>query len=263
MTAAALSTLLDSRIASVRLIESEEIGIGGVGEATLPHVRAFNTRLGIDEAEFMAATGATLQARHRVPRLGADRGRLYSSLRCLRHTMRTASASTIILRAPGCSRRSPTIRCQSLRRARGGSSRRVDDAGSLLSTYGYAYQFDATRYAPYLRCRAEAKGVRRTEGRVVAVERDGENGDVASVTLADGERVAGDLFVDCSGFRSLLLGEALGEPFEDWSHWLPCDRAIAAPCVAAPGPIEPYTRATAMAAGWRRRIPLQHRVGNG
>jgi tryptophan halogenase len=105
--------------------------------------------------------------------------------------------------------------------------------------------------------------VKRTEGRIVSVERDPDTGDVAAVLLESGVRVEGDLFVDCSGFRSLLLGDALGEEWEDWSHWLPCDRAMALPCASPPGEIEPLTRATAMPAGWRWRIPLQHRVGNG
>jgi tryptophan halogenase len=137
------------------------------------------------------------------------------------------------------------------------------DRGSLLARINYAYQFDSTRFGPYLRDYAAERGVRRTEGRVVAVERDGESGDVAALTLADGRRVEGDLFVDCSGFRSLLLGDTLGEAWEDWSPWLPCDRAVALPCASPPGAIEPYTTATAMKAGWRWRIPLQHRVGNG
>jgi tryptophan 7-halogenase len=137
------------------------------------------------------------------------------------------------------------------------------DSDALLSTYSYAYQFDATRFGPFLRRFAEEQGVRRTEGRIVSVERHPETGDVVAVVLENGSRIEGDLFVDCSGFRSLLLGDALGEAWEDWSHWLPCDRAMALPCASPPGEIEPVTRATAMPAGWRWRIPLQHRVGNG
>jgi tryptophan halogenase len=134
---------------------------------------------------------------------------------------------------------------------------------SLLSTYSYAYQFDATLFGPYLREYSIARGAVRTEGRVVEVEQDPQTGDVRALRMESGERIEGDLFVDCSGFISLLLGRTLGEEWEDWSHWLPCDRAVAMPCESPPGPIEPYTRATAMKAGWRWRIPLQHRVGNG
>jgi tryptophan 7-halogenase len=110
---------------------------------------------------------------------------------------------------------------------------------------------------------ATARGAVRTEGRVVDVELDGESGEVRALKLESGERIEGDLFVDCSGFFALLIGKTLGAPWEDWSHWLPCDRAVALPCTSPEGPIEPYTRATAMEAGWRWRIPLQHRIGNG
>jgi tryptophan halogenase len=137
------------------------------------------------------------------------------------------------------------------------------DTNSPLSTYSYAYQFDATLFGPYLREYCLARGAARTEGKVVAVARDAESGDVTALEMENGERVQGDLFVDCSGFAALLIGQTLGSPWEDWSHWLPCDRAVALPCESPPGAIEPYTRATAMKAGWRWRIPLQHRVGNG
>jgi tryptophan halogenase len=136
------------------------------------------------------------------------------------------------------------------------------DAYDLAGTFGYAYQFDATRFAPFLRRIAEGRGARRTEGRIVEVLRTPNSGDICGVRLADDSIVEGDLFVDCSGFASLLLGRALGEPFQDWSRWLPCDRALASPCRTA-GDLLPYTTATAMPAGWRWRIPLQHRVGNG
>ena len=136
------------------------------------------------------------------------------------------------------------------------------DPRSLASTFGYAYQFDATLFAPYLRSLAERLGAVRTEGRVLDIKRDAENGDIVSLTLENGNIVEGDLFIDCSGFVSLLLGKALGEPFQDWSHWLPCDRAVAMPC-RTEGQITPYTSAIAMESGWRWRIPLQHRTGNG
>jgi tryptophan halogenase len=132
-----------------------------------------------------------------------------------------------------------------------------------INVYNYAYQFDATLFGPYLRKFAIARGVVRTEGKVVDVEVDGETGNVAALKLESGERIAGDLFVDCSGFRALLIGQTLREEWEDWSQWLPCDRAVAMPCTSPEGPLEPYTRAHAMSAGWRWRIPLQHRVGNG
>ena len=129
--------------------------------------------------------------------------------------------------------------------------------------FNFAVHFDASKFAALLRRLAVANNVRHIDARIDAVERDGDDGRVAAVTLDDGRRVAGDLWIDCSGFRSLLLGEALGVPYVDWRHWLPCDRAIAIPCAAADGPTTPFTVATARAAGWQWRIPLRHRVGNG
>ena len=134
---------------------------------------------------------------------------------------------------------------------------------SLASSFGYAYQFDATLFGPFMREFGMGIGVERHEGKVVSVERDNDNGDVAALVLEDGRKVEGDLFVDCSGFRSVLLGQELEEEWEDWTHWLPCDRAAAMPCTHATDDIGPYTTATAMPAGWRWQIPLQHRMGNG
>src|SRR3546814_10056284 len=136
-------------------------------------------------------------------------------------------------------------------------ARPTPDGDPITSTYGYAYQFDATRFAPYLRDYAVARGTVRTEGKVVRVEQHPETGDVTALHLESGETVTGDLFIDCSGFRSLLLGDTLQTPWEDWSHWLPCDRAAALPCESPAGDIEPLTTAIAMPFGWRWRIPLQ------
>ena len=264
MTASALARFLPG-VADVRLIESEEIGIVGVGEATLPHLRAFLQRLGIDEAEMMRATNATFKLGidfrdfgkigdryvHPFGAYGVDLagvGFHHYWLRAreegLRHSIEDYSLPIMAARANRFAFPPP-------------------DGDFLATSYGWAYQFDATRLAPMLRGYSEARGVTRTEGRVTGVERHGESGDVTELVLDSGERVAGDLFIDCSGFRALLIGGAMDAPWEDWSHWLPCDRAAALPTEHVPGPIEPYTRATAMGAGWRWHIPLQHRVGNG
>lgn len=267
MTAAALAGVIGGPAVNVRLIESEEVGIVGVGEATLPHIRAFITRLGIDEAEFMAATGATFKLGIEF-RDWARRGDSYIhpfgafghdvAGVGFHHYWRRAQADTASIDLASIEQFSLPI--MAARAARFAPP--ADDPASLLATFGYAYQFDATRFAPFLRRYAEARGVRRTEGRVVDTVIDGESGFIRSAALASGEMVEGDLFIDCSGFRSLLLGDALEEPLEDWSRWLPCDRAVAVPCASA-GPLLPYTTATATAAGWRWRIPLQHRTGNG
>ncbi|WP_426282865.1 tryptophan halogenase family protein [Sphingomonas sp. NFX23] len=260
MTAAALAAVAGRSVAEVHLVESEEIGIVGVGEATLPHIRAFNTRLGIGEAEFMRATGATFK-------LGiefCDWARIGDSyihpFGAFGHDVDGVGFHHYLSRA-GQIATLPDYSLPVVAARHAKFAPPLEDPRSLLSTFGYAYQFDATRYAPFLRARAERQGVARTEGRVVDVEQSA-TGDVVAVMLDDGQRITGDLFIDCSGFRSLLLGQAMGEPFEDWSHWLPCDRAVAVPCADA-GTLKPYTTATAMPAGWRWRIPLQHRVGNG
>ena len=264
MTAAALTRLLPGQC-SVRLVESEAIGIVGVGEATLPHIRAFNERLGIDEADFMAATRATFK-------LGIefrDWGRIGDSYIHPFGTFGPGNAELnfhqywLRLRQQGVAvpdLEQFSMGCMIARRNR--FALPSGDSRNLASTFGYAYQFDANLFGPYLRKLSESWGAQRTEGRIVTVHRDGESGDIAALELENGERIEGDLFVDCSGFVSLLLGKTLGEPFEDWSKWLPADRAVAMPCKTE-GAVTPYTSAIAMPAGWRWRIPLQHRTGNG
>jgi tryptophan halogenase len=138
----------------------------------------------------------------------------------------------------------------------------VPDPASILSTLNYAFHFDARLYALYLRAYAEARGIVRREGKVVDVHLRAGDGFVEAVTL-DGElRLEGELFIDCSGFRGLLIEQTLGTGYEDWKHWLPCDRAVAIPTASIEDPL-PYTRSTALSAGWQWRIPLQHRTGNG
>lgn len=264
MTAAALSQLLPPRSAALRLVESREIGTVGVGEATVPHIRFFNAKLGFDEADFMARTRATFK-------LGIE----------FRDWARVGDSYIHPFGAFGKDLRGVPFHHYWVRARRGGHARGLqdyslpilaarhgrfrrpsEDPAQALSTYSYAFQFDAGLYAGYLRAYAEARGVERLEGRIVDVTLRPDDGFVESVTLDGGERLEADLFVDCSGFHGLLIGQALGEAFESWSHWLPCDRALAVPCPAA-GPVTPYTRATAREAGWIWRIPLQHRVGNG
>nr|WP_315392360.1 tryptophan halogenase family protein [uncultured Duganella sp.] len=244
---------------AIELVESEEIGIVGVGEATFPSIRAFHQILGIDEAEFLRATNGTYK-------LGIEfcdwrvRGERYF------HTFGDFGALT----GP---------------QALWGQHHRLGDAGlgalggqclpSVMAGQGrfqatpghekffnYAYHFDAVLYAGFLRTMALRQGVRRTEGKIVEVARRADGG-VGELRLADGRVVAGDLFVDCSGFASLLLGRALEEPFVDFSHWLPVDRAWAVPTERTGAGLAPYTRATALEGGWAWRIPLQNRTGNG
>ena len=264
MTAAALSSTLSRAQLDVHLIESEAIGIIGVGEATLPHLRHFNQTIGIDEAEFMAATEATFKLGiefcdwgdigdrylHPFGAFGVERHGIGFHHLWRKFMDEGGTGDIGAYSLPVMAARAARFDVPS------------EDPRSVASTYGYAYQFDATRYAPFLRRHAEARGARRTEGKVTGVERCPESGDILAVLLEDGQRITGDLFVDCSGFRGLLIEETLETGYESWAEWLPCDRAIAVPCESE-GPLLPYTRASAEQAGWRWRIPLQHRVGNG
>ncbi len=264
MTAAALANRLAGLPIAIELVESAEIGTVGVGEATLPHIRFFNAALGIDEAEFMRRTKATFKLGiefrnwgrigdsyiHPFGAFGTDLG----GVPFHQHWLRMRAAGEI----PPLENYSLPI--QAARHNR--FAHPADDPASLYSTFSYAYQFDASLYGRFLRDYAEQRGVTRTEGRIVDVELRPEDGFVSSLTLADGRRLEADLFVDCSGFRGVLIEQALKAGYEEWTHWLPCDRAIAMPCVGT-GPLTPYTRATARESGWIWRIPLQHRVGNG
>jgi tryptophan halogenase len=264
MTAAALTKLLPSR-AEVHLVESEAIGIVGVGEATLPQIRGFNEKLGIDEADFMAATRATFKLGIEFRDWARPGDRYIHPFGTFGSGQGEVDFHHYWARAWQAGEPMSPIGEYSMAITMAYMNRFVQpqpEGSGLESTFSYAYQFDATSYAPYLRRVAEQLGASRTEGRIVDVELDSQNGNVLAVRLESGERVEGDLFVDCSGFVSLVIGKAFGEPFEDWSEWLPCDRAVATPCRTRTE-LTPYTSAIAMPAGWRWRIPLQHRTGNG
>ncbi|APG62323.1 tryptophan halogenase [Sphingorhabdus lutea] len=265
MSATALAVMLGAQV-DVTLVESEDIGIIGVGEATLPHLRHFVETLGIDEADFMRATHATYK-------LGIDFrdfGKIGDSYIHPFGSFGDALAGVPFhhywLAAQKNIGDVGSIGDYSMGVAAALANKFAPPASdnSLASTYGYAYQFDATLFGPFMRDFATAKGVKRVEGRVNNVQTNPENGNVETLILESGNQISGDIFIDCSGFRSMLLGQTLGAEWEDWSHWLPCDRAVAVPCTAEnENEIEPYTRAIAMPAGWRWRIPLQHRIGNG
>ena len=264
MTAAAMSTVLSREAWTIELVESDAIGIVGVGEATIPAIHDFNRKIGLDEQEFMRETNATFKlgiefvdwARmgdaymHPFGRFGFDMNGVAFHHYWVREKQRgddtpLGDYSMAIAAAK-----------------RGRFALPQTDPRSVLSTYSHAFHFDAGLYARYLRGVAEGRGVTRTEGRIVDVRLRGEDGFIDSVVLEDGREVGGDLFIDCSGFRALLIGKALGVKYESWQHWLPCDRAIAVPS-RNPDALDPYTRATAHTAGWQWRIPLQHRTGNG
>ena len=264
MAAAAASRFLDDGRRRIVLVESEDIGTVGVGEATIPPILDFNAKLGIAEEDFVRATQATfklgiefvdwggLGERYTHP-FGSN-GRDFEGIAF--HQIWEKFRTKADLGPIG----DYSMACVAAKAGKFAPTSR--DPRSPLSQLGYAYHFDAGLYARFLRRFAEDNGVVRHEGRIERVEQDGESGFVTALVLNDGRRITGDLFIDCSGFRSLLLGQALDVPYHDWSQWLPCDSALAVPS-ARTQPLLPYTRSTAHGAGWQWRIPLQHRTGNG
>lgn len=263
MTATAVAKTFGNRLA-IDLLESDAIGIVGVGEATIPTIHWFNQLIGLDEAEFVRATKASFKLGiefvdwtrpghryfHPFGRYGVDVGKVP-----FHHCWLKAQADGAPQPLSAFSLATPLAAANRF-------AKPSDDPRSILSTLGYAYHFDAALYAGHLRGIAEAWGVRRHEGKLATVEQDPQTGFITALTTERGERLAGDLFIDCSGFRALLIGDTMNAAFEDWSHWLPCDRAVAMPCERV-AETTPHTRSTARAAGWQWRIPLQHRTGNG
>ena len=264
MTAAALAHALGTRC-RITLVESDEIGTVGVGEATIPPIKLFNDTLGIAEADFLRETKGTFKLGiefvdwakrgHRYFHPFGSFGKPFDLVAVHQHWLAARYAGS-------------PVRLDDLSMAWGAASRGrfaapMADPRSVASTFDYAYHFDAGLYAAFLRRYAEGRGVVRVEGKVGDVALHGGSGHVAGVTLQDGRRIEADLFVDCSGFRGLLIEGALATGYEDWTHWLPCDRAVAVPCATGGDGLTPYTRSTARAAGWQWRIPLQHRTGNG
>lgn len=264
MTAAAMAALLPRGRCAIRLAESEAIGTVGVGEATLPQMRSFNDAIGVIEADMMRRTNATFklgiefvdwgyEGSSYIHPFGAH-GQPIGGIPFHHHWQRADAAG----RADPLEAYSFAISaCR---------DRRFDfpdpDPQSIRSTYDYAYHFDAGLYARFLRDFSERRGVERTEGKFVEVLQHPETGMVEGVRMESGETIEGDLFVDCTGFRSAVTGQALGVEWEDWTHWLPCDRAWAVQSERMDD-IAPYTKSIAREAGWQWQIPLQHRTGNG
>jgi tryptophan halogenase len=261
VAAATLARFLGNR-ASITLVESEEIGTVGVGEATIPQIHNLIVGLGLDQADFVRRTNASFKLGIEFVDWLGDGG---SYIHSFGHTGR--GVGLIPFRQLWLRGRALGVAGEygdyafNIAAARRG--RMAKDAGSnTIPDLAYAYHFDASLFAGMLRDYAEERGVRRIEGMIVEVERDPQSGDVTALALSGERKVGGNLFVDCTGFRSLILGQALGVPYVDWSEWLPCDRALAVPCESSEA-FRPYTQAMARPTGWQWRIPLQHRTGNG
>lgn len=264
MAAAALSRLRGNGVTRVTLVESEEIGTVGVGEATIPTIRQFNALLGLDENDFVAKTQASFKLGIEFDGWTRPGHRYLHPFGSFGFDMEAVKFHQfwLKLQSQGQASSIEDYNLCAVMSHKGKFTRPVADPSSVLSQVTYAFHFDAGLYATYLRRYAEAHGVTRVEGKVAHVPLRATDGFIEAVVLADGRRIDGDLFIDCSGFRGLLIEGALQTGYEDWSHWLPCDRALAVPSANA-GPPKPYTRAIARAAGWQWRIPLQHRTGNG
>lgn len=263
MAAATFARVYQNKI-EIELIESDDIGTVGVGEATIPQIKLFNSLLGLDENDFLRNTQGTFKLGiqfnhwgaigdsylHAFGGIGIDLGMVDFYHYWLKHRVHDSNSSLWDY----------SLNASAAQNNLFAKMERVGD--TPLPGINYAYHFDASLFAQYLRSYCEKLNVVRTEGRIITVNLRSDDGFIESVTLENGTVISGNLFIDCSGFRGLLIEGALKTGYEDWSHWLPCDSAIAAPCSATEPPL-PYTKATAHSAGWQWRIPLQHRIGNG
>jgi tryptophan 7-halogenase len=264
MAAAALARLQENGVTKITLIESDEIGTVGVGEATIPPIKTFNAMLGLDENEFLAST-------HGSFKLGIEFDSWKRAGERYLHPFGAYGSDIegikfhqlwLMLRSKGMT--NPIGDFSLCEVASRGSrfDRSSGDPRDVTHMLEYAYHFDAGLYARFLRRYSEGRNVTRREGKIVEVLQRDSDGYIEAVTLTDGSRIEGDLFVDCSGFTGLLIEQTLETGYEDWSQWLPCNSAVAVPS-ARTEPLPPYTRSTARDAGWQWRIPLQHRTGNG
>ncbi len=257
MAAAALARTMGSAI-DLTLVESDAIGTIGVGESTIPPLVTYNRLLGIGEADFMRATQATFKLGIQFENWKVAGESYFHSFGLTGRDHWSAGFQHFWMHGLTRGRtESYDEYCLELKAAAESKFAHLPD-----NRMNYAYQLDSGLYAAFLRKMAEADGARRIEGRIASVELDGATGDIAALLLDDGQRLAGDLFLDCTGFRALLIEGALHAGYDDWSHHLPCDSAIAVQTASVRPPV-PYTRAIAHDAGWQWRIPLQHRQGNG
>lgn len=264
MTAAALARSLNGKVA-ITVVESDEIGTVGVGEATIPSIARFNEMLELDENDFLRETQGTFKLGIEFVDWTAIGDRYMHGFGRYRQDIQLTTFEQVWQKM-NLHGRAEALQSYSITKQAAYAGKfmrpRLDVPDSPLADIAYAFHFDASLYARYLRRYSEARGVKRVEGRVVDVSLDPASGDIRTLVLASGERLSADFFVDCSGFRGRLIEDVFKAGYDDWSHWLPCDRAVAVPC-AATLPLLPYTRSTARKAGWQWRIPLQHRTGNG
>jgi len=264
MTAAALSKLTANAGVSITLIESEDIGTVGVGEATIPHIAKFNQILGIDEDTFVRETQATFKLGIEFVDWGQKGEHYFHPFGTHGFDLEGISFHHYWekLNSLGETRPLDDYSLNACAAYAGKFIRPRPEHGEIVNKLAYAFHFDAVLYAAFLRRLSEERGVKRIEGIVNDVTLDSETGFIRELHLEGDKRLSGDLFIDCSGFRGVLIEQALNAGYDDWSHYLPVDRAVAVTTERS-GPPVPYTRSTAREAGWQWKIPLQHRTGNG
>lgn len=264
MAAAALSRMLDTSKVKITLVESASIGTVGVGEATIPNIATFNQMLGIKERDFMTATQATIKYGIEFVGWTKDNENYFHPFGTHGRDMMGLSFHQFWrkMSLAGKADRIETYCASAMAAKQGKACLASREPNSLMSTLSHAYQFDATRYAAFLRQYSENKGVSRIEGKITDVDVNAESGFIETLLLDNGQSLSGEFFIDCTGFRALLTNKVLGTPYKNWSHWLPCNSALAVGSEKMAETV-PYTRATARKAGWQWRIPLQHRTGNG
>jgi tryptophan halogenase len=262
--AACMAKFLAKRPVDLTLVDSSSIGTVGVGEASVPNIHNFNAYLGLDELDFLESTQGTFKLGIRFDNWREADSSFFHPFGRYGVGFEGMDFHQCLAKARELGRASPLADFSlpiTLARAEK-FAQPVMDTKSPLTDYGYAFHFDASLYARRLRKYATERGVKHVDGRIREVVL-AENGDIAGLNLDDGARLDADFFIDCSGFRALLIEGALETGYESWKHWLPCDAAVALPSARPTGALSPYTIAKARDAGWTWRIPLQHRVGNG
>ncbi|WP_448547867.1 tryptophan halogenase family protein [Thalassotalea fusca] len=261
---AALLVKMLGKVLNIKLVESEQIGTIGVGEATIPPMVSFNNALGIREADFLKATQGTIKLGIEFENWGEVGDSYMHAFGGIGKNFPFCDFHHFWLKHRQSNPESDYWQFSpNYQAAKNNQYAPLANLhGTQMPGLTHAYHFDAGLYAKYLRQVAESMGVKRIEGKVAQVNQDINSGDITSLQLEDGQLITGDLFIDCSGMRGLLIEKALHVGFEDWSHWLPCNSAIAMPSDKL-SPLPPYTRSIAHEAGWRWQIPLQHRTGNG
>lgn len=261
---AALLVKVLGKTHNITLIESTAIGTIGVGEATIPPITHLNNALGIDENTFLKATQGTMKLGIEFENWSTQGAKYMHAFGGVGKNLPFCDFHHAYLRATELGEKRSfgdfSLNYQAAKQNK--FAKLPNITGTNLPGIVYAYHFDASLYAKLLSEYSQGRGVKRIEGKVIDVTQEQATGNITELTLENGERIGGDLFIDCSGLRGLLIEQTLKTSYEDWGHWLPCDRAVAIPC-ESPTPIAPYTRSVAKDAGWCWHIPLQHRMGNG